>query len=89
MDCSRSRPPILWERIRPFTSNTADQHYSLRATATVLNHCTANLVAWTLLVLFRHRELLVSVDGGVLANASNSVLPYNTTLDANVTAFSG
>ncbi|KAG6487971.1 COBRA-like protein 7 [Zingiber officinale] len=77
------------ERIHPFTSNPADQPYSFRATATVLNHGTADLVAWTLLVPFRHRELLVSVDGGVLANASSSVLPYNTTLDANVTAFSG
>ncbi|KAG6483982.1 hypothetical protein ZIOFF_060775 [Zingiber officinale] len=79
----------LRERIHPFTSNPADQHYSFRATAIVLNHGTADLVTWTLLVPFRHRELLISVDGGVLANASNSVLPYNTTLDANVTAFSG
>ncbi|KAG6508438.1 COBRA-like protein 7 [Zingiber officinale] len=77
------------ERIHPITRNPADQPYSFRATATVLNHGTADLVSWTLLVPFRHDELLVSIDGGVLANGSASALPYNTTIDANVTAFSG
>ncbi|WOL05539.1 hypothetical protein Cni_G14268 [Canna indica] len=49
------------EKIHPFTSNPADQPYAFRATATVLNHGTADLLAWTLLVPFRHRELIVSV----------------------------
>ncbi|WOL18359.1 COBRA-like protein 7 [Canna indica] len=62
----------------------ADQPYAFRATATVLNHGTADLLAWTLLVPFRHRELIVSVGGGVLSNGS--AFPYNTTLDANSTA---
>ncbi|WOL10709.1 hypothetical protein Cni_G19468 [Canna indica] len=72
------------EKIHPFTSNPADQPYAFRATATVLNHGTADLLAWTLLVPFRHRELIVSVGGGVLSNGS--AFPYNTTLDANSTA---
>ncbi|WOK99826.1 hypothetical protein Cni_G08538 [Canna indica] len=72
------------EKIHPFTSNPADQPYAFRATATVLNHGTADLLAWTLLVPFRHRELIVSVGGGVLSNGS--AFPYNTTIDANSTA---
>ncbi|RWV83654.1 hypothetical protein BHE74_00017139 [Ensete ventricosum] len=75
------------EKIHPFTSDPADQPYSFGATATVLNHGASDLLSWTLLIPFRHRELIVSVGGGVLTNGST--LPYNTTLDANATAFSG
>ncbi|CAL9074853.1 unnamed protein product [Musa textilis] len=75
------------EKIHPFTSDPADQPYSFGATATVLNHGASDLLFWTLLIPFRHRELIVSVGGGVLTNGST--FPYNTTLDANATAFSG
>ncbi|URD78195.1 COBRA-like protein 7 [Musa troglodytarum] len=75
------------EKIHPFTSDPAAQPYAFSATATVLNHGAADLLSWTLLIPFRHRELIVSVGGGVLTNGS--VFPYNTTLDAKATAFSG
>ncbi|XP_074586419.1 COBRA-like protein 7 [Curcuma longa] len=75
------------QKIHPITSDPADQPYAFTAVATVLNQGTADLLSWTLLVPFRHQELIVSVGGGVLTNGST--LPYNTTLDANATAFSG
>nr|CAD1833258.1 unnamed protein product [Ananas comosus var. bracteatus] len=74
------------EKIRPFVSDPASQPYAFHATATVLNSGTTPLKSWSLLVAFRHGEILVSASGAVLTDASD--FPYNTSGDA-ATSFSG
>ncbi|OAY78653.1 COBRA-like protein 7 [Ananas comosus] len=74
------------DKIRPFVSDPASQPYSFHATATVLNSGTTPLKSWSLLVAFRHGEILVSASGAVLTDASD--FPYNTSGDAT-TSFSG
>lgn len=65
------------EKIRPFLpSSPKSQPFAFAATATILNNGLVDLLAWSYLIEFSHRELLVSVNPGVLT--SSSPFPFNT-----------
>jgi COBRA-like protein len=73
-------------RIRPFTSDNKSQPFGFGATASLQNSYTVTLRNYTLVIAFAHREILVSIVGGVLTE--NYPLPYNTTQSPFV-SFSG
>ncbi|KAG0489770.1 hypothetical protein HPP92_006633 [Vanilla planifolia] len=62
------------QKIHPLVSNPAEQPYSFSANVTLLNSGTTDLEAWTLVVGFTHREILVSVSNAVLSDGS--ALPF-------------
>ncbi|KAJ4817184.1 Protein COBRA [Rhynchospora pubera] len=80
----------LWggaTKIRPFVTDPKQQAYAFRARGTVLNSGTTTLKNWALLIKFKYKEIIVNLEKAVLTNGAD--LPYNTTLDANATSFSG
>ncbi|KAF3322730.1 COBRA-like protein 7 [Carex littledalei] len=80
----------LWggaTKIRPFVTDPTQQAYTFQARATVLNSGTTTLKSWSILIKFKYKEIIVTLKDAVLTNGAD--LPYNTTLDANATSFSG
>ncbi|KAJ3676099.1 hypothetical protein LUZ60_003511 [Juncus effusus] len=63
-------------RIRPFVKDNSTQAFGFGATASLQNSYTITLRNYTLLIGFAHREILVSMNGGVLTE--DYPLPYNT-----------
>jgi hypothetical protein len=80
----------LWggaTKIRPFVTDPTQQAYKFQSRATILNSGTTTLKSWSLLIKFEYKEIIVTLKNAVLTNGAD--LPYNTTLDANATSFSG
>jgi COBRA-like protein len=80
----------LWggaTKIRPFVTDPTRQAYKFQSRATITNQGATTLKSWALLIKFQYKEIIVSMKNAVLTNGDD--LPYNTTLDANVTSFSG
>ncbi|KAJ3676100.1 hypothetical protein LUZ60_003512 [Juncus effusus] len=73
-------------RIRPFLKDNKTQPYGFGATASMRNSYTVTLRNYTLLIAFKHREIIVDIENGVLTE--DYPLPYNTTL-SNFTSFQG
>ncbi|KAG0453606.1 hypothetical protein HPP92_024910 [Vanilla planifolia] len=62
------------KKIHPIVPNPADQAYAFGADVTLLNSGTSDLNAWTLLIGFSNREIIVSVSNAVLTDGS--ALPF-------------
>ncbi|CAA2960582.1 COBRA 10 [Olea europaea subsp. europaea] len=56
------------EKIYPLVKNTSAQAWSFKVIAMSLNAGAYELKSWKILIGFQHEELLVSVDGTVVAN---------------------
>ncbi|KAJ3691844.1 hypothetical protein LUZ61_021008 [Rhynchospora tenuis] len=73
-------------KIRPFTTDKSVQPFGFGATAALENAYTITLRNYTLLITYQHKEILVSMNGGVLTE--DYFLPYNTS-EAPFVSFSG
>ncbi|KAJ3676098.1 hypothetical protein LUZ60_003510 [Juncus effusus] len=80
-------------KIRPFLTNGTDttsskQPYGFGATASLQNAYTITLRNYTLIMGFQHKEILVTLVGGVLTD--DYPLPYNTSQSRlSMVSFSG
>ncbi|KAH7546656.1 hypothetical protein FEM48_Zijuj01G0224600 [Ziziphus jujuba var. spinosa] len=75
---------ISREKELPHVKNVSAQAWAFKSEITVLNAGAEELPAWKMFVGFQHKELLVSVDGGVVMDGSD--FPVDV---SNGTYFSG
>ncbi|KAG0481819.1 hypothetical protein HPP92_009903 [Vanilla planifolia] len=68
----------------PHVKNASAQAYAFKAQATVTNTMDKDLKQWKLYVGFQHKEILVSVDGAVIAEGTDFPCPVG-----NGTTFAG
>lgn len=69
-------------KIRPFTTDKSMQPFGFGATAALQNSYTVTLRNYSLWIVFKHHEIIVTMNGGVLTE--DYFLPYNTSQAPNV-----